>query len=113
MADRTPNLNRRMVLETRRTRLDASGETHTVWEPLGTVYVALMRGSGRMTEAGGREVPLNRQRILQRAVAETALSRPRPGDRYRAGDSVFAILAVSDWDPVGRYLQVHVEEGRV
>ncbi|MEL6127002.1 MAG: head-tail adaptor protein [Pseudomonadota bacterium] len=113
MADRTPNLNRRMVLEARRTSLDETGSSVTEWDPLGMVFVALLRGSGRLAQAGGREVPLNKARILQRAVSEGAASRPWPGHRYRSGSRTYAILAVGDWDPEGRYLQVQVEEGRV
>jgi len=41
-----------------------------------------------------------------------AASRPRPDQRFREGDRVFAILAVSEFDATGRWLECWAEEGK-
>lgn len=43
-------------------------------------------------------------------VTVRAVARPKPGQRFREGSRVFAILAVAERDPAGRYLTCFCRE---
>jgi hypothetical protein len=49
-------------------------------------------------------------RIIVRAAPEGAPSRPLPEQRFRAGQRVFRILAVSEADTGARYLTCFAQE---
>jgi head-tail adaptor len=83
---------------------DGSGGYARSWAQLGRHWAEVTAGSGR--ETAGEEVlqatvPF---RITVRGAAAGAASRPVPGQRFRDGSRVFAILAVTERDADGRYL---------
>lgn len=107
---KTPRLNRRLVLETRGETPNGSGGFAISWTGLGTVWAAVLPGTGR--EGGAEAVTLGQVscRIVLRAAPDGAESRPRPGQRLREGGRVFGILAVTEADPDARYLTCFARE---
>lgn len=97
-------LKRRLALEAEVAVADGAGGFARSWALRGYLWAEVIPGSGR--EAGGVEVALARQpfRITVRGAAPGAPSRPVAGQRFRDGTRVFAVLAVTERDPDGRYL---------
>lgn len=100
----TVELGRALVLEGQVRVADGAGGYAESWAPLGTLWAEVVPGSGR--DVAGEEVTLASvpYRITVRAAPFGAASRPVAGQRFREGGRVFAILAVSERDPGGRYL---------
>lgn len=98
------HLRRRLVLERQETVPDGAGGLIATWVPLGHLWAEVTPGAGRAAE--GEEFPLARQRfrITVRGAAPGAPSRPVAGQRFRDGTRLFAIQAVTERDPAGRYL---------
>lgn len=105
-----PRLNRRLVLETPAAVPDGAGGFTQGWAALGTLWAAMAAGAGRA--AGGEEVirPEVGWRITVRAAPVGAPSRPVAGQRLRAGERVFVILAVAECDADARYLTCFARE---
>lgn len=97
-------LKRELVLEAEVAAPDGAGGLVRGWAVVGRLWAEVAPGSGAL--AAGEEVPLARQplRITVRGAAVGAPSRPVPGQRFRDGARVYAILAVTERDPDGRYL---------
>lgn len=108
-----PKLNRALVLEAPDRVPDGSGGYAATWRVLGTLWAELRPGSGR--ETAGRAVTLSRvpYRIIVRGSPQGSSARPQPDQRFRDGDRVFRILAVTEADGQGRYLVCHAEEETV
>lgn len=100
----TPRLNRLLALETEVAADDGAGGYTQSWAVQGTLWAEVRPGTGR--EAAGVEIPLALQpfRIVVRGAPQGAPSRPVAGQRFRDGDRVFPILAVTEMDADGRYL---------
>ena len=98
------NLNRRLVLEERSQTTDGSGGFATGWETLGTLWGAIEFRTGRESVDAGIRRSASACRILVRAAAMGAPSRPRPDQSLRAGSRVFMIRAVQEYDAAGHYL---------
>lgn len=105
-----PALNRAMVLEARADVPDGAGGLVVGWAALGTVWAAVLPGTGR--EGGDEGVTLGEVpcRIVVRGAPVGAPSRPAAGQRLREGNRTFAILAVIEADPNGRYLTCFARE---
>lgn len=105
-----PRLNRRLVLETPTRAADGAGGFAVVWAPIGVIWAEVQARTGR--EAAGIAVPLSKvlYRITVRATPHGGPSRPRPDQRFREGERVFKILAVTEADAEARYLVCHAEE---
>lgn len=103
-------LNRRLVLEKADRVPDGAGGYDESWVALGTLWADLRARSGR--DATGEAAHLSRAgyRITVRAAPHGAPSRPVPGQRFRDGSRVLAILAVAETDSDGRYLTCFAEE---
>lgn len=101
---RAPRLQRLLELEAEVTTPDGAGGFVRSWAGLGRLAAEVRPGAGR--EAAGEEVALSRQafRIRVRGAPQGAPSRPVAGQRFRDGQRRFAILAVTEDDPDGRYL---------
>ena len=99
-----PQLNRKLVLEDAYRVPDQAGGYQTQWQALGTLWADIVAGRGR--EQAVNALPLSRVpcRITVRATPEGAASRPKPGQRFREGTRIYAIQAVTEADPTGRYL---------
>ncbi|MEL7215659.1 MAG: head-tail adaptor protein [Pseudomonadota bacterium] len=112
MAGQEAALTRRMILEAPVATGDGAGGRLTGWQPLGEVYVALSRPSGRIVERGGREVSVTRVRIEMRSAPPGDTRRPVAGHRLRDGAGVYVITSVAEADRLGLRLHLTAEEGR-
>lgn len=106
-----PRLLRKLDLEEARREPDGYGGFATRWEKLGIQWAHISTRSGNETFIGGKVRPKVAYRIIIRATPFGSPSRPKPGQRFREGRRVFAILTVSEADPEGRYLEILAEEG--
>lgn len=106
------HLGRQLVLENAVRLSDGSGGFSESWQPLGTLWADVAPGAGR--DRSGEEVTLSSipYRIVVRGAPQGALRRPSPGQRFRDGERVFAILAVTERDPGGLYLTCFAREER-
>jgi head-tail adaptor len=97
-------LKRELVLEAEVAAADGAGGFAQSWVEVGRLWAEVVPGSGVLS--AGEEVPLARQplRITVRGAAVGAPSRPVAGQRFRDGARVYAILAVTERDPDGRWL---------
>jgi len=104
------SLNRPMALEEAQIAADGAGGHDTTWATLGTLWTELRPGSGR--EMRGEIATEGRMlfRIFLRAAPPGNPQRPRPGQRFREGERIFHILAVSEADPLGAFLICHARE---
>jgi head-tail adaptor len=97
-------LNRKLILEEQQTVPDGAGGYATHWVALGTVWAEVKMGAGRERYADPLTVSQVLHRVTVRAAPSDAPSRPRATQRFRDGNRVFRILAVSERDALGRYL---------
>ena len=95
-----PRLTRLLTLETPARVADGAGGFAENWTVLGRLWAEVTLRTGR--ESGG--FSKSRFRILVRAAPQGSTMRPGPDQRFRDGDRVFRIEAVSERDPEGRYL---------
>lgn len=108
-----PNLTRKLTLETaHRTRDDAGGYT-TTWAVLGQLWAEVRAGTGRDAEVAGLSVSTVPYKITVRAAPVGSPRRPEPGQRLRAGERIFAVLAVTEADAQDRYLRIFAREEEV
>ncbi|VDC31786.1 head-tail adaptor protein [Pseudogemmobacter humi] len=107
---KAPHLRRALLLEDAARAPDGAGGFTMSWAPLGTLWAEVAAGSGRDT--AGEEVILGAVswRITLRALPQGAALRPRPGQRFREGERIFAILAVAERDAGGRWLTCFCRE---
>ncbi|CUH62997.1 Bacteriophage head-tail adaptor [Thalassovita gelatinovora] len=101
-----PRLTRLLALETADRVADGAGGFAESWTVLGQLWAEVTLRSGR--ESGG--LSKSRFRIVVRATPQGSTMRPRPDQRFRDGDRVFRIEAVSERDPEGRYLTCFATE---
>jgi head-tail adaptor len=104
-------LLRRLVLEAPEKTPDGAGGFTVAWLPVGTLWADVTARAAREDFTGGTLRPRTRYRIVVRAAPVGAAARPRPEQRLREGPRVFDILAVTEQDPSGRYLEIQAEEG--
>lgn len=106
-----PTLTRKLVLEEPRRIPDGAGGFTEVWIALGVLWGDVRAGTGRERESAGlATVSTVPYRIIVRGVPHGAPSRPRADQRFREGARVFRILAVTERDPKGMYLECHARE---
>ncbi|MGC5198402.1 head-tail adaptor protein [Aphanothece microscopica] len=105
-----PELKRSLVLEAPQDTATGSGGIARAWVALGRLWAEIRAGAGRegdSVEVVTARVPL---RITVRGAPVGAPSRPQAGQRFRDGTRLFAILAVAEADPGGRYLTCFARE---
>lgn len=95
-----PNLSRRMLLEAPVRVADGAGGFSESWQPLGTVWGEVVPRTGRETG----DLARMGYKIIVRAAPQGAPSRPTPLQRFRDGNRLFTIDAVTESDPDGRFL---------
>ncbi len=105
-----PYLNRALTLETQMQVPDGAGGYTRDWQSIGVVWAEVKAGSGRETAAFAVTVSRVPYRIVMRATAYGAPSRPVAGQRFREGDRIFHINAVAEKGHDGRFLTCHAEE---
>lgn len=98
-------LNRRVMLETAQRVPDGAGGYTSAWVPLGSVWAEIKAGTGRERFVAGITRSAVPHRITVRGAPEGSAERPKPDQRFREGSRVFRILAVSERDARGAYLQ--------
>ena len=105
-----PHLTRPLVLEGRVQTADGAGGFTSVWQALGTLWAEVSPGTGR--DVAGEEVTLAAvpYRITVRGAPQGAPSRPLPGQRFRDGGRLFAIVAVTEAVPSGQFLTCFARE---
>ncbi|GAB4384043.1 head-tail adaptor protein [Albidovulum sp.] len=105
-----PRLNRRLVLEEAQRLPDGAGGFALSWVALGSLWGRIEARSGR--ERAGEFLTLSSvgYRITVRAAPDGAPSRPRPEQRFRVGNRLFKITAVTEAGGEGRYLTCFAEE---
>lgn len=104
MSASEPVLNRKLVLETPVPLADGAGGARVSWSPLGALWAEVRASAGSETEQGDVTVSAVTYRITVRAAPLDRLSRPRPNQRFRDTDRVFAIEAVLELGTDGRFL---------
>ena len=105
-----PHLNRALVLEGVVRTPDGAGGFTEAWGGLGTLWAEVRPGAGN--QAAGEEVVMARItcRIVVRGAPVGSDQRPKPGQRFREGTRLFAILAVFETDAEGRFLTCYARE---
>lgn len=89
---------------------DGGGGQLRSWEVVGRLWGALTPSTGRETALGDRPSARVTHRITFRRAKEPD-ARPKPEQRLVSRGRVFAIRAVADAGPPGKYLTVFAEEG--
>jgi SPP1 family predicted phage head-tail adaptor len=101
-----PHFNRKLTLEAPTRAGDGAGGFVEVWQALGSIWAEVLpRGAGREVEAS--ELKL---KITIRAAPQGAPSRPTAAMRFRDGDRIYHIDAVTETDATGRYLVCFAKE---
>ncbi len=104
------NLNRRLILETPERVADGAGGYADTWRQLGEVWAQVAARTGREVTDGTAQLSSAGYMITVRAAPWGAPSRPKPEQRLRSGGRIFRIEAVTDSDPMGRYLTCYAQE---
>ncbi|MBL4627123.1 MAG: phage head closure protein [Roseicyclus sp.] len=103
---KTPHLNRKLTLEAPTRVSDGAGGYTEIWQALGVIWgEVLPRGAGREVEAS--ELKL---KITVRAAPQGAPSRPTAAMRFRDGDRLYRIEAVTEAAAAGRFLICFAKE---
>lgn len=105
-----PTLNRHLTLEDSYRVPNDSGGFSSQWQPLGQIWAQVIAGTGK--EQAVNALPLSRvpYRITVRAAPMGAPSRPHAGQRFREGERIFSINAVTEQDAEGRFLLCQAQE---
>lgn len=107
---RLPHLNRQLVLEAAQQVEDGAGGFYETWSALGTLWAEVKARTGRERERETAATARVEYRITVRAAPQGAVSRPKPGQRFRDGPRYFRILAVADRSTDGRFLTCFATE---
>lgn len=110
MAIRTPKLSQRLTLEVPVRSSDGGGGWQVSWTALGTHWAELRPVGADERVSGGREVARVTHRVRVRSVPPGSARRPKPEQRFRQGERIFAIRGVAEADHRGAYLICWVEE---
>ncbi len=105
-----PVLNRKLTLEEPQKVPDGAGGFSTTWIALGEVWADIRVGTGREKADEFLTVSSLRFRITVRATPHGAPSRPKPEQRFRAGNRVFRITGVTESDASAQYLVCFAQE---
>lgn len=103
-------LNRKLVLEDAQTVPDGAGGFEETWVPLGALWAHVKAGTGREKAAEFVTLSTVPYRITVRASPVGAPSRPKPEQRFRDGERVFRIQAVTEDAAAGTYLVCFARE---
>jgi len=105
-----PILNRKLILEAPERLADGAGGYSVTWVALGELWAEIKPGTGRERAAEVMTVSTIPFRITVRAAPEGAARRPTPDQRFRAGNRIFRILAVTESDASARFLVCFAQE---
>lgn len=105
-----PRLNRLLTLEDPQTAPDMAGGFNRTWVPLGTLWAAASPRTGREVAQNGATLSRMPYRITVRAAPVGSPSRPRPEQRFRDGNRIYTINAVTEDAKSDLYLVCYAEE---
>lgn len=105
-----PRLNRRLTLENPQRVPDGAGGYTTAWITQGEIWADVRARTGRERADGGAPVSAVSYKITVRAAPLTSPARPKPEQRFREGERVYAIRAVTEQDAGGMYLVCFADE---
>lgn len=108
-----PRLNRQLVLEAPDMLSDGAGGYVRGWAPLGIIWAEVTARTGRETAQSGAPVSRMAYKVTVRGAPEGSDARPAAQQRFREGDRIFTIEAVSEADPEGRYLICYAKQEQV
>ena len=80
---------------------------------VGILWAAVKPGTGREMDMAGLTISSVPYKITVRAAARGAPSRPVPGQRFRDGDRIFRIVAVTETHNDPRYLTCVAREEEI
>lgn len=106
-----PKLTHQFTLEDPVRMADTGGGALIAWTPLGTLWGALEARSGSEVLSGTRPVSRITHRVVVRSAPAGSPQRPKPDQRLRRGERLFAIVAVTDYEGMASHLRLDVEEG--
>lgn len=104
------HLARELVLEQPVRLEDGAGGFVESWAMLGRLWAEVTPGTGREAAGEERYEAWTAFRITVRGAPAGSTRRPRPGQRFRDGQRLFRILAVTERDPAGHYLACAARE---
>jgi len=99
-----PALTHKLELEELQRTPDGAGGFAETWVALGTLWAAIRAGAGRERSDQAQPQSVQTLVITVRGAEITSPRRPRADQRFRKGTRIFAIQAVAEGDPMGRYL---------
>ena len=105
-----PQLNRALVLESVARSPDGAGGFIEDWTALGLLWAEVRPGSGSDSFGEERMLSAVPYRIVVRGAPVGSASRPVAGQRFRDGARLYWIQAVTERDPLGRYLTCFARE---
>ncbi|MDO5704104.1 MAG: head-tail adaptor protein [Paracoccus sp. (in: a-proteobacteria)] len=105
-----PRLTVPLTLESRDRQPDGMGGFIMDWRPLGRIWAEMKSGAGSAIRDEIGPVSAVGWRITVRATGADDPRRPRPGQRLRMGQRLFAIQAVAERDAQGRWLTCFATE---
>lgn len=103
--------HRKLVLEARQAAPDGAGGLTESWAPVAEHWANLSVRGAREGSAAGRGVSRVSHRAMIRFLPYGDPARPRPDQRFREGQRVFAIIGVSEADERRGLLTCWLEEG--
>ena len=104
------SLNRKLVLGEANRVEDGSGGFSEEWAPLGAIWANIDARSVTSREVAGGEKSNTKYRIIVRAAPVGSSVRPKPKQRFREGDVIFQIDAVTSANSNGLYLECWAHE---
>ncbi|QIE41644.1 head-tail adaptor protein [Rhodobacteraceae bacterium SC52] len=99
-----------VTLEEQVVEPDGAGGNVSVWRAKGAHYACLEPLTGRELLDGAAGVSRVPFRVTVAGAPYGAPSRPHPKDRFRHGTRIFDIIAVSEADPAGRFVECRAIE---
>lgn len=103
-------LTRALVLEAPLRQPDGQGGYSEIWGALGSVWAQVTPRTGRAAAGIELSLSLVSYRITVRAAPQDAPSRPQPGQRFREGNRLFQINAVTEAPAGAHYLDCFADE---
>lgn len=104
------HLTRQLTLEAPQRLPDEAGGFSESWVALGTLWAEVTPRTGREKVGEAITISAMNFRITVRGAPPGAESRPKPDQRFRDGNRLFLIQAVSERDPAGRFLTCFATE---
>jgi|SRR6056297_1264663 len=99
------DLRQPLVLEGPVYSPDGAGGMSMGWAEIGRLWAAMEPQAGSERGRDGIGLSQARYRVIVRAAPEGASARPKPRQRFRAGERLLRITAVQPHDAQGRFLR--------